>query len=127
MAQARVAGGIALAVFGFFLLIAGGLVYTACTAPPPPGVTVTADCGSIGVLIGIGVFLLVLGIVLAIAARGRYTWVPPSTDPAVPPPLINPVVVQQTVEKQVVMVRCRYCGTLADPAGRTCPSCGAPL
>lgn len=32
------------------------------------------------------------------------------------------------IERQVVMIRCRYCGTLADPvANTTCPNCGGKL
>jgi len=32
-----------------------------------------------------------------------------------------------TVERHVVKVRCRYCGSLSDELTSRCPSCGAPL
>ena len=32
-----------------------------------------------------------------------------------------------TVERQVVKVRCRFCGTLGNEVDGRCPSCGAPL
>jgi len=32
-----------------------------------------------------------------------------------------------TVERQVVKVRCRYCGALGNEVDGRCPSCGAPL
>lgn len=34
---------------------------------------------------------------------------------------------KEVVERQVVKVRCRYCGTLIDEAIGKCPSCGAQL
>jgi len=33
----------------------------------------------------------------------------------------------QLIERQVVKVRCRYCGTLGGEADMRCPSCGGPL
>jgi len=32
-----------------------------------------------------------------------------------------------TIERQVVKVRCRFCGTLGNEVDGRCPSCGAPL
>ncbi len=32
-----------------------------------------------------------------------------------------------TIERQVVKIRCRYCGTLGNEVDGRCPSCGAPL
>jgi len=32
-----------------------------------------------------------------------------------------------TIERQVVKVRCRFCGTLGNEVEGRCPSCGAPL
>ncbi len=34
--------------------------------------------------------------------------------------------VQQIVIKEVVKVKCRYCGALIDSTAETCPICGAP-
>ena len=45
----------------------------------------------------------------------------PQSVGAAPPPAT------QVVEKEVVKVRCRYCGTLNDESSRVCSSCGATL
>lgn len=45
--------------------------------------------------------------------------------PAVAPP--PGVVVAHTIERQVVKVRCRFCGALGNEVDGRCPSCGAPL
>jgi hypothetical protein len=50
------------------------------------------------------------------AAKGEI----PSMSPAVP-------AATHTVERQVVKVRCRHCGTLANEVDGRCPACGAPL
>jgi hypothetical protein len=44
-------------------------------------------------------------------------------------PEANPatVVATHTIERQVVKVRCRFCGVLANEVDGRCPSCGAPL
>ncbi len=38
-----------------------------------------------------------------------------------------PGLVTHTIERQVVKVRCRYCGSLANEVDGRCPSCGASL
>ena len=113
---------IGLIVFGLFLAIVGGATYSACASLP----TIAGpapNCSPGIVLLGIGLLILVVGIVVAIAGARSSTYVSSPVDPAVPPPLIQPVV----VEKTVVKVRCRYCGAMADPTAGRCPSCGAPL
>jgi hypothetical protein len=45
-------------------------------------------------------------------------------DPPTPP---APMATVHTIERQVVKVRCRHCGTLSDEVLGRCPSCGAPL
>ncbi|HYB77307.1 MAG TPA: hypothetical protein VEE83_01330 [Thermoplasmata archaeon] len=42
-----------------------------------------------------------------------------------PPPGGSPSV--HTIERHIIKVRCRYCGTLGDEQDGRCPSCGAPL
>jgi hypothetical protein len=44
-----------------------------------------------------------------------------------PPTLSSPPVFVQTIERQVVKVRCRYCGSLGNEVDGRCPNCGAPL
>jgi hypothetical protein len=49
-------------------------------------------------------------------ATARREILPPGSAPAPP-----------TIERQVVKVRCRFCGTLGREGEPRCPSCGAPL
>jgi hypothetical protein len=35
--------------------------------------------------------------------------------------------VVQTVEREIVKIRCRYCGRLANEVNSRCPACGGPL
>ncbi|MGP8109492.1 MAG: hypothetical protein ACLQD9_02105 [Thermoplasmata archaeon] len=35
--------------------------------------------------------------------------------------------VVQTIEREVVKIRCRYCGQLGNEVNGRCPTCGAPL
>jgi hypothetical protein len=46
---------------------------------------------------------------------------------ALPSPHAPPPVATHTIERQVVKVRCRFCGTLNDEVDRRCASCGASL
>jgi hypothetical protein len=46
---------------------------------------------------------------------------------AAPVVLSSPPVLVQTVERQVVKVRCRYCASLGNEVDGRCPNCGAPL
>ncbi|MCI4365008.1 MAG: hypothetical protein L3K10_02955 [Thermoplasmata archaeon] len=39
----------------------------------------------------------------------------------------SPVVATHTIERQVIKVRCRFCGSLGNEVDGRCPSCGAPL
>lgn len=43
------------------------------------------------------------------------------------PPSMPQQVVQHTIERQVVKVRCRHCGTLNLETDRVCEACHAPL
>jgi hypothetical protein len=60
-------------------------------------------------------------------SQERYT---PSGPPPVPPQNIDLAPkqppVQQIVIKEVVKVKCRYCGALIDSTAQVCPICGAP-
>jgi hypothetical protein len=46
---------------------------------------------------------------------------------SVPPAQGAPVAPTHTVERHVVKIRCRHCGTLSDERVAKCPSCGAAL
>jgi len=45
---------------------------------------------------------------------------------AYPPPTAGWAAVH-TIERQVVKIRCRFCGSLGNEVDGRCPSCGAPL
>ncbi|MGA9839828.1 MAG: hypothetical protein WBF81_02790 [Thermoplasmata archaeon] len=46
---------------------------------------------------------------------------------SMPPVYPGGTYVTHTIERQVVKVRCRYCGTLGNEGDVRCPACGAPL
>jgi hypothetical protein len=125
------AGGIALIVFGGFIGLLGWAGYSACqnavTSSPVNATGAPNVCGGFLAAALFALFLIVVGVLVLILSYRNYTYVRPATNPAIPPPLINPVVLQQTIERQVVKVRCRYCGALADPTDIHCPTCGATL
>lgn len=79
-------------------------------------------------------FLVLIAIVFLIVSRyllrrqklaGRSEGMLPSIQPYYPMP--PPSVVQQTVERQVVKVRCRHCGALNLETSTICVACKAPL
>jgi len=85
------------------------------------------------------VIVLVLIILYLVLRRRRLprhpSQQPVYTPPSEPPPPPSPSdidltpkqpPVQQIVIKEVVKVKCRYCGGLIDSTAETCPFCGAP-
>ena len=82
------------------------------------------------------VLVIVIIIILAYAFSRRRRKLPTHSSqemhpvPGPPPPDINLTPkqppVQQIVIKEVVKVKCRYCGALIDSTAETCPFCGAP-
>ena len=46
---------------------------------------------------------------------------------AFPPPLGPGGRMVHTIERQVVKIRCRFCGSLGNEVDGRCPTCGAPL
>jgi hypothetical protein len=92
-----------------------------------------------GFLAGAVLFLVVIVIIVilvySLSRRGRKTlpqhsYQQPPPPPGPPPENINLTPkqpqVQQIVIKEVVKVKCRYCGALIDSTAETCPICGAP-
>ncbi len=49
---------------------------------------------------------------------------PPPYPPPAPPPVVQQ---REVVTREVVKVRCRYCGALVDEGVNTCPRCQAPM
>ncbi len=118
-----------LFVLGLFLLVVGGVTYSSCSASAVstlPG-TPQPICTFLLIPIVLAVALFIVGAVVVVTASRGYTYIPPVSNPAVPPPLIQPLVIEQTVQHEVVKVRCSYCGGLSDATAKTCASCGAPL
>jgi hypothetical protein len=86
----------------------------------------------------VGIVLLIVGVgilVYAFSRRSRRTLPKhPSQQgypqPGPPPPDIDLTPkqppVQQIVIKEVVKVKCGYCGALIDSTAQVCPICGAP-
>ena len=118
--------GVGAIVAGAFVLLVGLVLWSVC-ASASSSTAVAASCTGPLVFAVFGVVIILLGGFALVAGRRSYTYVAPHGDPAVPPPLIRPLVVQQTLEREVVEVRCRYCGALSPVDARTCRSCGAPL
>jgi hypothetical protein len=90
-------------------------------------------------ILGVGIFLVVIVIIViliySLSRRGRKTlpqhsYQQPPPPPGPPPENISLTPkqppVQQIVIKEVVKVKCRYCGALIDSTAETCPICGAP-
>jgi ribosomal protein L40E len=123
----RAATAVLLIILGFVTIVVGAWTWANCSALPVVN-GVAPSCGGFAVVLVVGVLLLVVGLVVAVAsARGGHRTIYPSMDPAVPPPLIQPVVVQQTVVQQTVEVRCRYCQSLNPVTATKCSACGAAL
>ena len=95
----------------------------------------------LGLILAVAVIVLfVLIIMITVYAvrrnRSRLPKHPPQPQyyqppaPAGPPPQINleprQPPVQQIVVKEVVKVKCQYCGALIDSTVKACPFCGAP-
>jgi hypothetical protein len=87
------------------------------------------------------IIIAIIAIILYAASRRRRrlpkhpsqqpVYTPPSESPQPPPPQdinLTPKQppVQQIVIKEVVKVKCRYCGALIDSTTEKCPFCGAP-
>ena len=87
-----------------------------------------------------GAPILVLGLILLLV--GLFTSPPTPASPpqplyyvqqpvyySPPPPPPQPQLIQQkeVVTREIIKVRCRNCGALADVGVNNCPSCGAPM
>ena len=46
---------------------------------------------------------------------------------SMPPPYSGTLVATHTIERQVVKIRCRYCGSLGNEVDGRCSTCGAAL
>ena len=109
---------------------------TAPTASPNGSSDLTKDALYIATIV---IIIAIILIIIYAASRRRrrlpkhpaqqplYT---PPTEPPPPPQDINLTPkqppVQQIVIKEVVKVKCRYCGALIDSTAEKCPFCGAP-
>ena len=88
----------------------------------------------LGLIIGLAIFIIFIAliVVVIVAVSRRRRSLPKHTYPQVPiaPPQIDLTPkqppVQQIVIKEVVKVKCKYCGALIDSTVQACPFCGAP-
>lgn len=124
----------------------------ALTPASAPSSSSGINAGSYGILfIAVAAAAIVAAAVLLLTRRGKgrktipqhptsgkvdyshNTGQPPSQSAPLqthsPPPIsFNPQqpAVQQIVIREVVKVKCQYCGTLIDSTAQVCPACGAP-
>jgi hypothetical protein len=119
-----------------YQLAAGTATPTPVASTPSGGTSTTTEYfGIIGILI-LFIIVIVIIVVIAIALSRRRKTLPQHSyqqqapPPSPPPENINLTpkqpTVQQIVIKEVVKVKCRYCGALIDSTAETCPICGAP-
>jgi rubrerythrin len=89
----------------------------------------------VGYIVGIVLVIAVVEILIYAFSRNRKKLPKHSSQqqyprPGPPPEDINLTPkqppVQQIVIKEVVKVKCRYCGALIDSTAQVCPECGAP-
>jgi hypothetical protein len=88
----------------------------------------------LGLIVGLVIFFIfiVIIIVVIVAISRRRRSLPRHPYPQVPvaPPQIDLTPkqppVQQIVIKEIVKVKCQYCGALIDSTVKACPFCGAP-
>jgi len=107
--------------------------YPLTTAPSAP--TNSGSSSPLFLIIGLAffiIFIVIIVIVIYAVSRSRRS-LPKHAYPQVPiaPPTIDLTPkqqppVQQIVIKEVVKVKCKYCGALIDSTVQACPFCGAP-
>ena len=96
----------------------------------------TVLVGLVLLLIGLGTALFLIGIPFIIVGlvltfrglndQGQPIVLPTPRQPPSPPPTI--IQKETVIQREVVKVRCQYCGALNDLAtARFCASCGAPI
>jgi hypothetical protein len=116
------------------------IIYT--TPTPKPYTTATTQIMPVFIFLPTVAFVLLIVIVVAVlytVSKGRKTlprhayeqpYHQPPPPPGPPPENINLTPkqpqVQQIVIREVVKVKCLYCGALIDSTAPTCPLCGAP-
>lgn len=110
------------------------------TTAPATNLNENSDLMKDAVLISAIVIIIAIILIIFYAASRRRrlpkhpsqqpVYTPPSEPPPPPPQDINLTPkqppVQQIVIKEVVKVKCRYCGALIDSTVEKCPFCGAP-
>ena len=88
-----------------------------------------------GAILFLFVIVIIVILVYSLSRRGRKTLPQHSYQQTPPPPgpppeninlTPNQPPVQQIVIREVVKVKCLYCGALIDSTAQTCPICGAP-
>lgn len=88
------------------------LLYFAQTSTPSQ-YTILLALGGITLII-VGIVSLILGYKAA-TETGQFSWTP------------QPIVRETIKEREIVYIRCRYCGAKALETEKKCPNCGAKL
>lgn len=94
--------------------------------------------GLITAIFLVGIPLIVIGVVLIV--RGLQSGQPKAVSapqppphapqqPPPPPPVVQLGTVQKetVIQREIIKVRCSYCGSLNDQAASYCVSCGGPM
>lgn len=103
----------------------------------PSSSTLSQFLGYILIAVAVVVIIIVIAVVAYTISRRRRNRLPkqlfqqvPQQYPTQPPPQIDLTpthqMPEQIVIKEIVKVKCRYCGALIDGTVQTCPFCGAP-
>jgi hypothetical protein len=114
--------GIVLLFIGFVLILVGfGMISMGSFNDLFTGQPMFPGLYSFGlVAFGLGVALIVVGVVVKLREKPL-----PQTLPLTGGPRSSEVVKETTIVKEVVMIPCRYCGTLMPQTSTFCPNCGA--
>ncbi len=113
----------------------------ALTPATPPSTTSKSGFAGLGnlLIVIVPIIFIILILVILVGLIRRRKKIPKhsvqghvsfNTPPAQEPPPLNMSAaqpeVQQIVVKEVVKVKCQYCGSLMDSTAERCPICGAP-
>ncbi len=125
MRVGRVVVGVVILLFGIGFLVVGATATGVNASYTAAG---SAVCG---------VPLLIIGLVLLLIGAFTNPPAPPQPvyyvqQPAYYPPYQPPTQPQiihqkEVVTREIVKIRCRYCGALVDEGVGTCPRCQAPM
>lgn len=124
--------GLWVMVSGVFLTVTGGAAYAAC-APVNSVSTAPSGCVDLAGVLLLGIFLAVIGTIVAIVGHALRTESPPTPPSGVPSRPVRvpsrvappPAVGFQQLAPPPMEVTCPYCDYVRSSAYGGCPACGA--